>query len=196
MAVTVQPEQVGVRTTRWAGGTQVLLLLAGLLLVVIVVSGILLSRSYRPSGVEAWDIEQLAVSDGESAVRTAHRAASTLLFPVAVATAVGAVGWSVVARRHAWVGAAALLVGVAAAAISGFMLAWDQIALWAVSVGTDVRGIWWVAFDDEVRFVIVDGSEVSQAAYRNVVGAHLLLTGVLAASVVLTARSISRRRER
>lgn len=193
MTVTLEPEAAARRSRRWAGATKVLLLLASLLLLVLIVSGVVLSTSYRPSAAEAWDIEQIAVADGGSAVRTAHRTASALLFPVAVASAVGAVGWSVVARRQTWVGALALVVAVAGAGMSGFMLAWDQIALWAVTVGTNVDGIWRVAFDDAVRFVIVDGTEVSQTTYRNAVGAHLLLTAVVAATVGLMARSLRRR---
>lgn len=196
MAVTVEPEAAVVRARRWAGVTLSLLVLVGLLLVVLVVSGIALSTSYRPSAAEAWDLEQVAVTDGRGAVRTAHRTASTLLFPVAVAAALGVIGWSVVARRHTWVGGAALVVGVPLAAMSGLMLAWDQVALWAVTVGSNVEGIWGVAFDDGVRFVIVDGTEVSQTAYRNVVGAHLVLTALVTATIVLTARSVSRSRGR
>ena len=41
----------------------------------------------------------------------------------------------------------------------------DQIALWAVTVGTNTKGYFPAATSDQVRFVLADGSEISQGTY-------------------------------
>lgn len=52
---------------------------------------------------------------------------------------------------------------------------WEQIALAAGTVDSDVAGLWFAAFGDGIVFVIVGGREVSQAvlAVRSV--AHLAM---------------------
>lgn len=51
----------------------------------------------------------------------------------------------------------------------------DQLGLWAVAVGTDVRGLWYAAFSDDVRFALVPGiGEVPPAELQRWVLVHLL----------------------
>jgi hypothetical protein len=49
------------------------------------------------------------------------------------------------------------VVLVAVSAVAWNRVRWEQLGLWAVTVD-DVRGLWYAAFSDEVRFVFVDGS--------------------------------------
>lgn len=70
-----------------------------------------------------------------------------------------------------------------AAWVTGPLLAWDQVALWAVTVGTSVEGIWFGGLP--AKFVIVDGHEYSVASFRQAAVVHAGL-GVLVA-VALTA---------
>jgi quinol-cytochrome oxidoreductase complex cytochrome b subunit len=42
---------------------------------------------------------------------------------------------------------------------TGYLLPWDQLALWAVTVGTNMMGFTPV-FGQEVRFVLLGGAEI------------------------------------
>ena len=43
---------------------------------------------------------------------------------------------------------------------TGYLLPWDQLALWAVTVGTNMAG-YTPVFGEEVRFVLLGGKEIS-----------------------------------
>ncbi|MCU1462832.1 MAG: putative menaquinol-cytochrome c reductase cytochrome b subunit [Acidimicrobiales bacterium] len=51
---------------------------------------------------------------------------------------------------------------LAAATFTGFLLPWDQLALWAVTVGTNMKG-YTPVFGSQVRFALLGGVEVTQA---------------------------------
>lgn len=72
--------------------------------------------------------------------------------------------------RHHRRALASAVVGALAAAIAGIFSAlvlWEQVALAAVTVGSDIRGLWWpMAHADEVRFLIIDGAEVGVGTYQ------------------------------
>ena len=42
---------------------------------------------------------------------------------------------------------------------TGYLLPWDQLALWAVTVGTNMMG-YTPVFGDQVRFVLLGGKEI------------------------------------
>ena len=42
---------------------------------------------------------------------------------------------------------------------TGYLLPWDQLALWAVTVGTNMMG-YTPVFGDQVRFVLLGGAEI------------------------------------
>lgn len=51
--------------------------------------------------------------------------------------------------------------------------------MWAVTVGTNVGGVWQAAFGDRVRFVLLGGAEVSQATFGNWFLVHSVVLPVL-----------------
>lgn len=63
---------------------------------------------------------------------------------------------------------------------TGWRIAWDQVALSAVTPGLDVRGVF--LRDLPLRFVIVDGREVGVTDFRRSVWLHLLVLPVLVAA--------------
>ena len=73
---------------------------------------------------------------------------------------------------------------------TGFLLRWDQLALWAVTVGTNnVRGAWYAAFSGEVRFILAGGVEITQGTYRLWFLAHVaMLAAALAAALAALVR--------
>ena len=66
-----------------------------------------------------------------------------------------------------------LLVMTLFLSYTGYLLPWDQLALWAVTVGDGLDG-YWPVFDDGVRFVLVGGAEVEPADYGAALAVHLL----------------------
>jgi quinol-cytochrome oxidoreductase complex cytochrome b subunit len=163
--------------------------------VVLAASGLLLVWGYRP------DAEGSSSSSG---VRAVHQAGSVgALWLAAGFFAVLLARWVSRRRRgdrpsgRSSLGVAAGLVAVTAfAGFTGFLLPWEQLALWAVTVGENIRGIDDPAFNDGVRFVLLGGSEVSQTTYRtwtlvHTVGVPLLL-GVAAGVFWRTRRREAR----
>ena len=66
------------------------------------------------------------------------------------------------------------LVLVGLAAMAWRRVQFDQLGLWAVTVGDDLRGLWFAAFSDQVRFVFLDGREARQSDIAPWVVAHLV----------------------
>jgi hypothetical protein len=52
----------------------------------------------------------------------------------------------------------AALALVASSAVAWNRVRWMQLGLWAVTAGDHISGLWYAAFSDKVRFVLVDGS--------------------------------------
>jgi hypothetical protein len=72
------------------------------------------------------------------------------------------------------------------------LVKWDQVAFMAVTVGGDVRGLWSVAFDRGIGFVVVGGSEVSRSTFALWVLVHLVAP-VLALALLAMGWRSSRR---
>lgn len=88
--------------------------------------------------------------------------------------------------------AAVAVLTAAVTLVTRELVAWDQLALRSVTAGTDLSGYWPAAFGDDVVFVLVDGSEVSQTTYAAVLLVHLAAP-VLGAVALLTAAIAVRR---
>jgi quinol-cytochrome oxidoreductase complex cytochrome b subunit len=162
------------RLQRWS------LWVAAGLVGVLVVTGAWLWFRYQPD--PEW------FGDGAAPVRwpqALHAVAGGVVGIVVLLATLAA--WA--ARREARGRPVGLAATVAAlglafgAAYSGYLIAWEQLALYAVTVG-DVRGMG-VLWDPDVRFVIVDGVEVAAATVQRWAVAHVLLGAALAAAVAL-----------
>jgi len=64
-----------------------------------------------------------------------------------------------------------------AAWVTGPLLAWDQVALWAVVVDPHVEGVWFGGLP--AKFVIVDAHEYAVASFRQAAVVHVAV-GILA----------------
>lgn len=159
------------------------------LVVVLAVTGVLLWFRYRPTPDAAWSSLPgfEAIGRSEPVERSLHRWASRLLIPVTLLVAVSGVGarWQR-GRRVPWPIAAFGLAVVAS--ISGFLLPWDQLALWAVTVDTRIEGIQ-ALFDDQVRSVLIGGAEISPVTYRRWAVIHVVLGVAIVAAVIPRRRS-------
>jgi quinol---cytochrome c reductase cytochrome b subunit, bacillus type len=63
-------------------------------------------------------------------------------------------------REFNWVIGVILLLLTLLLSFTGYLLPWDQLALWAVTVGTNMMG-YTPVFGDQVRFVLLGGAEIS-----------------------------------
>jgi hypothetical protein len=148
-----------------------------------------LARSYRPAAPG----ETTSSSEGWLVL---HTSAASILGMAAFAALLVLV-WPT-GRRRPWrrpfpIGLAAVATLAAAIAIvTRDMLTFDQIALATVRVGEGISGYWFAAFDDDVAFVIVGGSEVGQAAYARALVVHLLAPILAGGALAVAVTSIHR----
>ncbi len=114
-----------------------------LLLVIEVLTGILLMVYYTPTPAFAYQsIENLALVPFGQLLRDLHRLVGDLLvlsaFLHMVRVAVS--GSYKGPRRSTWLTGIVLFFLVLALAFSGYLLPWDQLSYWAVTVGTGLVG--------------------------------------------------------
>lgn len=169
------------------GGTKVKRLVLGVLAVevaILTVTGIYLFFAYRPSTARLLTGTSLA-----DHARVVHRwAAAVTVFPtsmVALVVLLAEAGqrWQgEVRRRTGAVAGPLILAGAAVASFSGFLLPWDQIGLWAVTVGTSIHG-YETFWQQSYRFVIIGGAEVPIGTLQRWTVVHVLVSVVLAGAV-------------
>ena len=145
---------------------------------IVVVSGVLLVFFYRPTA-----------GASDNVLQSLHLVTTWAWLAMLVAIVALEFG------RRSVVSAGALLVNlgiVAGVAFTGYLLPWDQLALNAITVGTDIEGFTpVVGRGNDVQFILIDGNEVSVSTFRLWFFAHIGL-GVL---VLLPAVFVYRRRK-
>jgi quinol-cytochrome oxidoreductase complex cytochrome b subunit len=157
---------------------------------VLALTGIALYFVYRPSDVSAWN-DIRALNSGPRIgyiVRAVHLNVARLAVPTVLVA--GVLTALVRSARRRWLGPAVgtAMVPVAAAAFAtGFRLPWDQLALWAVTVGRNFPG-YEPLRDGSVRFVLIGGAEVSPSTILRWLLAHVALGGLLAVLAALAWR--------
>ena len=92
----------------------------------------------------------------------------------------------------AWALGAVLFVVALAASFTGYLLPWDQLALWAVTVGTNMQGYRPVLHGGVVHFVLLGGVEVSRATLVRWFWVH---TAVIPPVLVVIGWFAGRRRQ-
>ncbi len=155
--VKVKRHAVKVSYTLCLGG------LSFFLFILLTVTGIFLMFFYRPTAAQAWDdmqALQTAVGFG-LIVRNMHRWAAHLMV-LSVFLHMARVfyhGAYKPPREFNWVIGVMLLQLTLLLSFTGYLLPWDQLSLWAVTVGTNMMGFTPV-FGDQVRFVLLGGVEI------------------------------------
>jgi quinol-cytochrome oxidoreductase complex cytochrome b subunit len=137
------------------------------LLAVLTATGVWLTFRYRPSAAAAWN-DVAGLDAGIPPVQLVHRWSAQLSWLVAIAlmTVTLVLRIAEADRRQPWGLATAAIPLLLAMTVTGYLLPWDQLALWAVTVGSNFGGVLDAAFDDRVRFLIIGGVEVGQSTYR------------------------------
>jgi menaquinol-cytochrome c reductase cytochrome b subunit len=151
----------------------------------LVASGIYLMFFYVPSPAQAYtDIQtiQTEVAFGQY-VRNVHRWSAHLMV-IAVAAHMARVfyrGAYKKPKEFNWVIGVVLLVITLLLSFTGYLLPWDQLAYWAITVGTSMAG--YVPYiGDTVQEILLGGSTVSSATLLRF---YVLHVAVLPAALVV-----------
>jgi quinol-cytochrome oxidoreductase complex cytochrome b subunit len=170
--VKVKRHAVKVSYTLCLGG------LSFFLFILLTITGIFLMFFYKPTEAQAWDtIKQLhtGVAFG-LLVRNMHRWAAHLMV-ITVFLHMARVfyhGAYKPPREFNWVIGVILLTLTLLLSFTGYLLPWDQLALWAVTVGTNMMG-YTPVFGQQVRFVLLSGVEISSETLLRWYVLHVLL---------------------
>ena len=158
------------------------------LFILLTVTGIFLMFFYRPTATNAYpDMQTLeaAVAFG-SLVRNMHRWGAHLMV-LTVFLHMGRVwyhGAYKAPREFNWVVGVALFVLTLMLSFTGYLLPWDQLALWAVTVGTNMMG-YTPVFGNQVKFAMLGSREIGNDTLLRWYVLHVLLLPFVA--VVLMA---------
>jgi quinol-cytochrome oxidoreductase complex cytochrome b subunit len=182
LPVKVREKSLRVRASYYLGS------ISFLLFVVLVVSGILLMFYYHPAAPQAYrDMKDLrfVVSNGVF-LRNLHRLAAQLMVLL--------VFWHMFhvfyrggykpPHEFNWVVGVFLLIVTLFLSYTGYLLPWDQLAFWAITVGTNIISAMPV-IGKKVRFVSLGGNLVGENALLRFYVLHCVVLPLIA--IVLVA---------
>ena len=147
------------------------------LFILLTITGIFLMFYYRPTPELAYaDMEALSTSVAfGSLVRNMHRWGAHLMV-LSVFLHMSRVfyhGAYKPPREFNWVVGVILLFLTLFLSFSGYLLPWDQLALWAVTVGSNMAGFSPV-IGDQVKFALLAGVEVTGSTLLRFYVLHVL----------------------
>jgi quinol-cytochrome oxidoreductase complex cytochrome b subunit len=152
--------------------------LAALLSVVLVITGVLLMFAYTPSPVQAYNnmlALQTQVPFGQL-IRNLHHWSANLLLVVVFLhlLRVFFTGAFRTPREFNWFLGVTLLLLVVGANFTGYLLPWDQLAYWAVTVGTGLLS-YLPLVGGAISRLLLGGPEVGAATLINFYGLHVAI---------------------
>ena len=170
--VRVPRKLLAVRST-WRLGS-----ISAVLYAILLVTGVYLMFFYTPAVTMAYgDMQRLQTAVGfGQLIRNVHRWSAHLMV-LAVALHLVRVFWDgayKAPRQFNWVIGVALFVVTLAYSFTGYLLPWDQLAYWAVTVGSDlvhyvpVAGGW-------LRNVLLGGATIGQSALLRFYVLHVMV---------------------
>ncbi|MBN1665881.1 MAG: cytochrome b N-terminal domain-containing protein [Anaerolineales bacterium] len=153
-------------------------LIAVITFLILGLTGLLLMFYYVPSVEQAYgDILtlQTQVPFGQL-LRNLHRWGAHLMVLVVVLhmARVFYTGAYKPPREFNWVVGVFLLLLTLGASFTGYLLPWDQLSFWAVTVGTSIAG-YEPVMGDALKTALLGGPEVGQAALTRFYALHIVL---------------------
>jgi cytochrome b6 len=181
LPVKVREKSLRARATYYLGS------FSFFLFVVLTVTGILLMLYYHPAAPKAYlDMKDLrfVVSNGVL-LRNLHRLAAQAM--------VVAVFWHMYhvfyrggyrpPHEFNWVIGIVLLLLTLFLSYTGYLLPWDQLAFWAITVGTNIIGYTpWVGH--WIRFLLLGGNIIGENALLRFYVLHCVILPILAAAFI------------
>ncbi|MBN2369743.1 MAG: cytochrome b N-terminal domain-containing protein [Vicinamibacteria bacterium] len=186
LALHIHPARVRRRTLRFST-TLGLGLVSFYLFVVLVITGLALMIYYSPHPSDAYrsmkDL-QFAVAFGMY-LRNLHRwAAHAMVATVFLHMCrVFFMGAYKPPRQFNWVVGVGLLILTMALSFTGYLLPWDQLAFWAITVGTNIAAYAPIVGDDLKR-LLLGGHEIGAAALLRFYVLHCVILPVAAAGLI------------
>lgn len=173
----LHPVKVSRKSLRWSY-TFGLGVIATILFTVLIFTGVLLMFYYIPSVERAYPTMkeiQLSVPLGQF-TRNMHRWAAHLMVLVVLLhmARVFYTGAYRPPREFNWVIGVVLMALTLGASFTGYLLPWDQLSYWAITVGTNIAGYAPVA-GSTIRQLLLGGTEVSQDALIRFYTLHVAL---------------------
>jgi quinol-cytochrome oxidoreductase complex cytochrome b subunit len=151
--------------------------LAAVMFVILAITGTLMMFYYVPSTETAYhnivDL-QTKVPYGQL-MRNMHRWAAhgMVLIVVLHMVRVFYTGAYKPPREFNWVVGIALLLLTLGASFTGYLLPWDQLSFWAITVGTNIAG-YAPLIGSQVRLMLLGGFEVGQNALTRFYALHIV----------------------
>jgi quinol-cytochrome oxidoreductase complex cytochrome b subunit len=158
--------------------------IATILFIILTLTGILIMFYYVPSTEMAYDsiiTLQTTVLYGQL-MRNMHRWAAHAMVLVVVLhmLRVFYTGAYKPPREFNWVVGVFLLLMTLGASFTGYLLPWDQLSFWAITVGTNIAG-YAPLIGPEMRFMLLGGFEVGQNALIRFYALHIMALPLLMA---------------
>jgi len=152
---------------------------------ILAVTGVVLMFGYVPSTELAYfNIKDLAIAVPFGLlIRNMHRWAAhgMVIFVVLHMLRVFYTGAYKPPREFNWVVGVFLLLLTLLASFTGYLLPWDQLSYWAITVGTSIAG-YVPVIGHELRFFLLGGPEVGQAALIRFYTLHVIaIPGIMLA---------------
>lgn len=182
----IHPAKVNRKSLRWSYSFG-LGIISAILFGVLVFTGVLLMFYYVPSVERAYETMkdiQLSVPLGQF-TRNMHRwSAHAMVLAVILHMArVFYTGAYKPPREFNWVVGVVLLLLTLGSSFTGYLLPWDQLAFWAITVGTNIAGYAPLA-GDVAREMLLGGVEVGQNALIRFYTLHIAVLPVLVVLLV------------
>jgi quinol-cytochrome oxidoreductase complex cytochrome b subunit len=182
----VQPAKVSRHALR-ASYSLGLGLISLYLFFVLIGTGVLLMFYYVPSTVQAYDVMkdlQFVVSAG-LVVRNMHRWAAHLmvLFVFLHMCRVFYTGAYKPPREFNWLVGVGLFLVTLGLSFTGYLLPWDQLAFWAITVGTNIAG-YAPIIGPKIKFLLLGGNVVGQEALTRFYALHVIVLPAVATLMV------------
>ena len=177
LVLHLHPTKIPDRTLRWTytwglGG------LAAVLMTILAFTGVILLNNYTPSAPQAY-LDILKLNDnvwfGEL-IRNLHHWSANLLIIIAVLhlIRVFVTGAYRPPRELNWLLGVAMLLLVLGANFTGYLLPWDQLAYWAITVGTGIIS-YIPLIGNWLTRLILGGPEVSGNTLLNFYSMHIAI---------------------
>jgi quinol-cytochrome oxidoreductase complex cytochrome b subunit len=156
--------------------------IAAILFIVLILTGVLLMFYYVPSVERAYPSMKLIQTSIPLAqfTRNMHRwsAHGMVLIVILHMVRVFYTGAYRAPRQFNWVIGVILLLFTFGASFTGYLLPWDQLSYWAITVGTNIAG-YAPVIGDSTRELLLGGSEVGQNALIRFYTLHIAALPVL-----------------
>ena len=182
----IQPAKVHKHSLK-AGYSLGLGLISLYLFLILIGTGVLLMFYYVPSTASAYNTMkdlQFVVSAG-LLLRNMHRWAAHLmvLFVMLHMCRVFYTGAYKRPREFNWVIGVGLFLLTLGLSFTGYLLPWDQLAFWAITVGTSIAG-YAPVIGMKIKYVLLGGNVVGQEALTRFYALHVIVLPTLALLMV------------